>query len=134
MGTSLGFGVFCNLIFVLPGALFGRIGHFECVLCRQKEPHDRAHYLQKYGPCYRVLFHETRVFVIICHQKQASGVRLELRNFWQPKRTVLDTLLPPPAAADCPAAGRRCRRPPLYIQTPDQPPLAALLVTVNVLV
>ena len=28
---------------ILPGALFGPIGHFECVLFWQKEPHDSAH-------------------------------------------------------------------------------------------
>ena len=28
---------------ILPGALFGPIGHFECVLCCQQEADDRAH-------------------------------------------------------------------------------------------
>ena len=32
MGPSLGFGVFRNVYFFLPGALFARIGNFECVL------------------------------------------------------------------------------------------------------
>ncbi len=32
-GPTIGFGVFCHLVFVLPSALFGPIRLFKCVLC-----------------------------------------------------------------------------------------------------